>query len=79
MTGSENLRKPEIRAMNDEQLISQASVVLELAKYAFKGRPASHPGVSSRDALSALLLIGKHVGMFWAKGAPNRKLEYEIA
>lgn len=84
--GSENLRKPEIRdriremieATADDLRISRASVVAELGRYAFKSRDGAHTDVSNRDAIQALIVLAKHVGLFG--DAPNNaKAEYELA
>lgn len=71
----ENLTKPDLRRFIDAQLsrftedqfVSRAAIVNELARYAFKGRNGSHPGVKDRDAIQALVLLDRHVGMFWEK------------
>lgn len=71
----ENLTKPDLRKFIDAQLsrftqdqfVSRAAIINELARYAFKARTSSHPGVKDRDAIQALVLLGRHVGMFWEK------------
>lgn len=70
--GYENLKKPEIQSfisgLQDQKVndlfITKNSVLIELARIAFRSRPGAYPNVSDKNALSALSLLGRHVGLF---------------
>ena len=85
--GHENLKKPEIRdfikaqqqQQMDDHFLSQSAVVNELIRYAFRNRPNSYQEVSAREATQALMMLGKHIGMFWEKGSEDETCEWKVA
>lgn len=81
----ENLRKPHIAQFIKEKLEAQCSsigltremVLVELAKYAFR-RNLHSLDISPRDSISALKLLGQHLGLFWER-PPEEENDYKRA
>lgn len=86
--GAENLRKPKIQELISEAIrdriarthITQERVVLELASVAFAGMAdMEDSGITWKNKLRALELLGKHLGMFASKPAEQETTETGVA
>jgi len=81
---SENLRKPEIRALIQDQvskaeenyIFERQRIISELRKLSYRGDPNSYPDVSPQDSLKAIFMLGKLLGMFWEKPQIDAESEW---
>ncbi len=81
---SENLRKPEIRAViqaelskaEENYIFERQRIISELKKLAYRDDPNSYPDVSPQDSLKAIFMLGKLLGMFWEKPQIDAESEW---
>lgn len=56
-------------------LVSKFQIINELIKYAFRGREGAYSDVTPKEAMSALIKLGDHAGIFKTKDEAENEWE----